>query len=219
MNEILGIDVSRFETQTGVSATGMPHVPFDWELAQTHGIRVVTLRQMSGGTLDPQFEANWEDWLGSKTLIQPIAYQWLDLQRGKLVAQAKAWIGQMKSCRGMIMVDLEDWTTHTGWPGMVNELVPYLELISQAVGKRAWIYTGPSFIKQYFTPADVASLSAYPLVIAHWDTACPRVPLPFTVLGVAGWQFTGRAYAPWYGVRNGAKQAALYTFDLARLVA
>lgn len=213
MTQVLGIDISVNETQANLADPKSAHVPYDWVLARSHGIHVVTLRQMCAGAEDLQYRSNLADWTKLKPAVRLVTYQWLDLVRGTLLPQAKSWIAKMASPAGPHMLDLENWSTHTGWPGMISELGPCLDALDQFVGRSTWIYTNPSFTATNFLPSDVARLAGHPLVIAHWSQGAPLVLPPFTPLDVAGWQFTNQAFAAWYGVRNNTRQAALYKFD------
>lgn len=213
----LGIDLSAYETKSGVSPTPDKHVPFSWQGAYSAGIRVVTLRQMEGKNLDKQYQANRADWSQTVVPIQVIDYQRLDLVRGTIVAQGKAWLPYLTIPKTPVMIDLENVGTHTGWRGMIAELVPYLNLVEDYTDALSLLYMNPSFMASYFSPSDVLYLAGRGLVAAHYAVPFPQIYPPFTPLDLVGWQYTKKAFAEQYGVRNGNKEAALYVFDLNRI--
>jgi GH25 family lysozyme M1 (1,4-beta-N-acetylmuramidase) len=73
--------------------------------------------------------------------------------------------------------------------------VAFLDTIEAAWGRRAVVYTGPSFIAGLVslggaaTAAPLKALATRPLWVAHYGVPAPKVPAPWTDWSI--WQFAG----------------------------
>jgi len=71
------------------------------------------------------------------------------------------------------------------------------------------IYLSPSYVKAYLY--DVPQLNEYRIVLANWDVAAPGYAKPLQPTRWTAWQYTGKAYGPYYGIQ--ALDAALYVYN------
>jgi GH25 family lysozyme M1 (1,4-beta-N-acetylmuramidase) len=89
-------------------------------------------------------------------------------------------VGEISPVLDLETADGEGGTT------IVERALTFLEVLESLTGRVPIIYTSPSF---YESTLDApASLGAYPLWIANWETSCPTVPTTWADWSV--WQYT-----------------------------
>lgn len=190
MTNSLGFDIS--------SGDGF----IDWPLAASRGIRFATIRATWGlDGLDSRYLANLNGALAAG--IKPISYAWF-VPRKNTIAQAYWFTSHALPSELGYMIDLEDTTWVKGYHGIWPEIKKWMT----ATGARK-IYASPSYIKSYLY--DCPDINDYELIIANWDVAAPGYAKPVQPTRWWAWQYTGKAYGPYYGLQ--AKEAALYVYN------
>jgi GH25 family lysozyme M1 (1,4-beta-N-acetylmuramidase) len=175
----------------------------DWQLAYSRGIRFATIRATIGvDGIDSRYATNMAGALAAG--IKRMPYHWLN-PRLDSVLQANWFLGHSLPGELGRMIDLEDsgWYYkgyHGIWPKIVQACT-----IAQARN----IYLSPSYIKAYLY--DCPALNAYDILLANWDCAAPGYCKPMEPTRWSAWQYTGKAYGPYYGIQ--ALDAALYVWN------
>jgi hypothetical protein len=210
MNE-LGIDLSSNEAVTGDGRIVYP----DFGQMAAAGVAIATVRIMAGGVVDRQGVTMVDTLLNDplRPGIKPIPYAWTRLSSpGSVLPQLKPLLAAWKWGTDLtFMLDLEDYGNYVGWLGMAKEVDAYLAGIEAVSGGAAIVYSNRSFPLQYMTKEDAKYFYKRSLILAAPD-AYPIVPLPFTRPQLIAHQYTFKASAPFYGIKNGALAASLYEF-------
>jgi GH25 family lysozyme M1 (1,4-beta-N-acetylmuramidase) len=176
----------------------------DWQLAYQHGIRFATIRATIGvDGIDERYATNMAGALSSG--IKRMPYHWLN-PRLDTTAQALHFLGHSQSGELGRMIDLEDsgWYYkgyHGIWAAHIQKFIDLAQVET--------IYLSPSYIKSYLY--DVPRINNYQLIIANWDVAAPGYCKPMEPTRWSAWQYTGKAYGPYYGIQ--ALDAALYVWN------
>lgn len=201
------IDLSHWETERGDTKA---HVPFDWNVFRAAGgysatIRATYMIDTAGKrpATDAQYLANVADAQSANAL--PVSYHLFEMAAGTWQVQANYFLSVANLFDQPAMLDFE-------LAGSVpaTDVQKWLGYVGDKTGKAPWFYSNPSTIKAHFKPSDTW-LRAFPLIMAVYnDDPFPPDPLPYFPSDPIGIQFTGSAYAPAYGVKNGNLGAALY---------
>jgi GH25 family lysozyme M1 (1,4-beta-N-acetylmuramidase) len=177
----------------------------NWQLARSRGITHATMRATSELLEDRLYKSEYVKAIAAGVIIIP--YHYYIPRHFKPQAQAQAFLNVIQGNATRAMIDLEDYQTTRGYKGIASaELKPWLDAVEQATSKKPFIYTSPSYAKDYLTLE--TWLSEYPLIIANYQVAAPVIPCPWTPINLAGWQFVNGADAKYYGFEQ-AKGCAL----------
>jgi GH25 family lysozyme M1 (1,4-beta-N-acetylmuramidase) len=191
MTNSLGFDIS--------SGDGV----IDWPLAYSRGIRWATIRATIGiDGIDSRYGVNMAGAYAAG--IKRMPYHWLN-PRLDHVAQANWFYAHSQDAELGRMIDLEDsgWY-YNGYHGIWPKIKQACELAHTSN-----IYVSPSYIKAYLY--DCPDLNYYSILLANWDCAAPGYCKPFIPMSWCAWQYTGKAYGPYYGIQ--ALDAALYIWQ------
>ena len=172
----------------------------DWQLAASHDIRFATIRATIGtNAIDPRYGINMA---GAQAAgIKRMPYHWLN-PRLDHIAQAHWFADHAQTAELGLMVDLEDsGLYYKGYHGIWSKIKAFCDIAN--VNN---IYVSPSYIKSYLY--DCPDLNKYNILIANWDCAAPGYARPMETTRWWAWQYTGKAYGPYYGIQ--ALDAALY---------
>jgi GH25 family lysozyme M1 (1,4-beta-N-acetylmuramidase) len=191
MSNSLGFDIS--------SGDGV----IDWQLAASRHIEWATIRATIGiAQLDPRYGANMAGAYAAG--IKRLSYHWLN-PRLDHVAQANWFYSHSQSAELGRMIDLEDsGLYYRGYHGIWPKIKAFCDIAEVET-----IYVSPSYVKAYLY--DVPQLNEYKIVIANWDVAAPGYAKPLQPTRWQAWQYTGKAYGPYYGIQ--ALDAALYVWN------
>jgi len=184
----------------------------NWQFAKLRGIEFTTMRASSG--LDEDTLYKTESLKAAFDGVPVIPYHYYIPKKYTPQAQAEKFLQVMGYNPNRAMIDLEDYKFIVGYKGIaLKELKPFLSAIEQATNKKPYIYTSPSYIKNYFVPKVDTWLSEYPLIIANYQVSAPYIPAIWTPLNLAGWQFTATADAPYYGFEQALGCALQVMYD------
>lgn len=203
------IDLSHWETERGDTKA---HVPFNWQAFWGAGGSNATIRStyMSTPLLsrhgmknDVQYWANIAD--AKSALIDPMSYHLYEMKPGTWQEQADFYLGNTDFCGMPAMGDFE-----LNGLASITEVRSWLEYVESKTNQTPWFYTSSGWMASHFKTSDTW-LRHYPLLLANYNNMrYPAVPLPWFPSDPIGIQFSGKVYAPAYGVQNGNKEAALY---------
>ena len=187
----LGVDIS--------SGDGI----INWQLAASRGIRWATIRATLGvNAIDDRYGANMAGAYAAG--IKRMPYHWFNPKLDH-IAQANWFYNHSSYAELGRMVDLEDsGLYYRGYHGIWPKIKSFCALALVET-----IYVSPSYIKAYLY--DCPDLNDYHILIANWDCATPGYCKPLIPLSWCGWQYTGNAYGPYYGIQ--ALDAALYIWQ------
>lgn len=194
MEKTLWIDLSHWETY---DPNKKKHVPFDWVAAKAMGITGATIRASIGRSVDDQYVDNVAD--ARAAGVDFLSYHYYHKTDGTPQQQAATFLSVAVA---RFLLDLEEAVKSA-------HIASWLSFVGASATDPIKLYSSPGIIKAVFKNTDTW-VRKYRLLIAHWNTAAPLVPLPFVPSDVDGWQFTATAWAQDYGVRNGTKEASLY---------
>jgi GH25 family lysozyme M1 (1,4-beta-N-acetylmuramidase) len=175
----------------------------DWQLAYSRGIRFATIRATIGvNAIDERYAANMSGALSVG--IKRMPYHWLN-PRLDHIAQANWFYNHSQYAELGRMIDLEDsGIYYHGYHGIWAKIKAFCDL---AIVDN--IYLSPSYCKAYLY--DCPQLNQYKLLIANWDVAAPGYCKPIEPTRWTAWQYTGKAYGPYYGIQ--ALDAAMYVWN------
>jgi lysozyme len=162
-NKAAGIDVSHYQGNV------------DWDLVKAAGISFAFAKATESTTyVDSQFKTNWQG-LKSAGLLRG-AYHFF--QAGSdAAAQAENFIktiGALEPVDLPPVLDIESAGSATN-SQIIAGLQTWLDTVEQGLGRKPMIYTNASFWNAHLNN----QFGNYPLWIAHYDVASPKIP--------AGW--------------------------------
>lgn len=160
---IHGIDVSRYQGRIKWSEVV---VMTEKELR----LGFVFIKATEGKNyLDPYFERNWK--LSKKHLMVRGAYHYFHPAVDP-IKQAEFFIRHVKISTGDMppVIDIEE-TNGLTKQDIVQRLQTMVDVLEEHYGVKPILYTGAHFYKRYLSE----QFHAYPLWIAHYKTAIPRV--------------------------------------------
>lgn len=188
----------------------------EWDAAKskTRSISVATIRATwNKDKIDSRFATNWLRAQGAG--IRRLAYHWF-VPRVDAVAQACHFVTHSETGDYPRMLDLEDSLYTKAYYGIATEIKKFLDMVESLTGERCIIYTNRAYSDAYLRrpygtdPRDYW-LNQYPLVVASWGSAAPSVPYPWFQTQWMGWQFTGTAHGPSFGVQG--LETSLYAWN------
>jgi len=160
---VRGVDVSYYQGD------------IDWNAAHADGIDFAVARVSDGtGFKDPKFNQNWAGMRDAGVVRG--TYQFFRPKQDP-IAQADLTIAMINDAGGMGDGDLPpmlDLEVNDGVDAgtLLSRAQAWLDRVEQATGRTPMIYTGSYFWQQFGNPA---GFDRYPLVIANWETSCPRL--------------------------------------------
>lgn len=173
-----GIDVSYYQGA------------IDWPRVARAGMRFAFIRVSDGSrTLDVRFGSNWS--AARRAGVMRGAYQYFRPDDNP-IAQADLLIDALTRDRGELppVIDVE---TTGGKPAaeVVARVRQWVDRVRRRLGVEPIVYTGPDFWR---FGAGGADLTSQPLWLAHYTSACPSVPAPWTRWTF--WQSSDRGQVP-----------------------
>jgi lysozyme len=181
----------------------------DWPAVKAHGVEFVVVKATEGvDDPDPAFDDHWRA-LGELGIVRG-AYHFY-VTEDDPAEQARFFLSRAKLGPGDLapVVDIELLGAHTGGDLAAN-LRRFLEIVEGATGARPIIYTAVNFWNAHLD----ASFGDYPLWIAEYEVAAPRLPKGWSEWHL--WQFEDDSHVP--GVEKDADRSRLGAgVDLASL--
>lgn len=172
-----GIDVSYYQET------------INWPKVKASGVEFAFVRISDGLYFDdPMFASNWASAKSSNVLRG--AYQFFRPEQDPR-EQADVLIDALVGDPGELppVIDVEDEGGQR--PAEIARLVKiWLARVRERLGVDAIVYTGPAFWRDSVGGADVER----PLWIAHYTSACPQIPPPWT--SWMFWQYTASGRVP-----------------------
>jgi lysozyme len=186
MSQIEGIDVSHLQGTV------------DWTQVRQAGKSFAFLKVTDGITwTDPQFAINWSGTLAAGLLRG--AYHYYETNDDP-TSQAENFLNAVHLAPGDLppVVDIEALKTGSTASQVVADLQTWLDVIKKGTGRVPMIYTNNSF----WSTLDTSAFGHYPLWIAEYGVASPRLPA-----GWASWTF-------WQSSESGSVAGVTGTVDL-----
>lgn len=156
----------------------------EWESVADQGFRFAFIKATEGDDLkDPAFDNHWLKL--KETGIVRGAYHFYVTEDAP-ETQAQFFIDNVRLEPGDLapVVDIEVVGRNTP-PGLSDRLSVYLSMLEEHYGVRPIIYTSPDFWNKYLS----ADFGRYPLWVAEYEVAEPRIPSGWTNWQM--WQWKG----------------------------
>jgi lysozyme len=161
----------------------------DWPAVRDAGVRFAFIRVSDGLNVDdPMFETYWSD--AHRVGVLRGAYQFFRPEQS-VEAQADRMIDALANDSGELPPVIDVEVDGGKRPAEIAKRVrEWIARVRDKVGIDPIVYTGPVFWRDKAGGADVGS----PLWVAHYTTACPTVPAPWTAWTY--WQHTETGSVP-----------------------
>jgi len=168
---------------------------------------------------DPDFKYNWR---AAKVAGLPRGSYWFYDSRANPKRQAEVWVEQFEGDTGELPLFADFEESYGGPYGGWTRWYDFLERLKTLLGdKEIGIYTGyyywgrysPSAIRQ---PQQLEYFHQYPLWIANYGVAKPRVPRPWSADEWLFWQYTEIGDGRIYGVESNGIDLNYFNGDLER---
>lgn len=173
-----GIDVSYYQRT------------IDWPRVQRAGIRFAFIRVSDGATIrDPMFATNWTQ--ARRAGVVRGAYQYFRPDQS-IAAQADLMIAAMHDRTPDDLPPVLDIEIDAGLAATVvaDRARRWIDRVRDKLGVEPIVYTGNDLWRH----GGAAALATQPLWVAHYTSACPTVPAPWTRWSF--WQHTDRGAVP-----------------------
>lgn len=186
MRLLSGIDVSNYQGQ------------IDWPRVAKAGISFAWIKATEGATFtDKRFAENWRG--AADAGVEHGAYHYLS-PRSAPEAQATHFL---RTCGPICpalppVLDVEIAATGESARVTVDRALAWLRAVEAATAIRPIVYTYRAFALARFAGPEAAELAAYPLWLAQYAVAAPKVPPPWGAWTL--WQHTGAGKVDGIGV-------------------
>lgn len=171
-NKAAGVDVSHYQGNV------------DWNAVKAAGVSFAFAKATESTTyVDSQFKTNWQGMKAAGLLRG--AYHFF--QAGSdAAAQAQNFIKTVGSLEAMDLppvLDIESAGSASN-SSIVTGVQTWLNTVEQGLGRKPMIYTNASFWNAHLNN----QFGGYPLWIAHYDVASPKIPTGWTEWNF--WQYS-----------------------------
>jgi len=193
VSHLHAMDVSHYE----------PNI--DWKQAKAAGFSVAMSKCTDGTAyVDPTFRSDRDG--AAEVGMAYMPYHFFRFEQNP-VTQAGHFaqtLGAVKPGELAPCLDLEwDNTTTTYANGKeldeegATRALAFLHALENLVGMTPFVYTSPGFFPGKCSPTTAAQFARYPLWIAHYNVAAPRIPSPWKTFTF--WQYTDKEEVPGSG--------------------
>jgi lysozyme len=157
----------------------------DWAAVKRSGRAFAFIRVSDGSTFrDPKFDRNYAG--AQQNDLYRGVYQYFRASQDP-IAQAELLLDAVGALGEKDLPPALDIETLDGMRGstVAARAKQWADHVEAALGKRPLIYIGAGFADEINNPA---ALAAFPLWVANWKAACPRMPSAWNALGWTFWQ-------------------------------
>jgi GH25 family lysozyme M1 (1,4-beta-N-acetylmuramidase) len=185
----LGCDISHWQ-----DAPGTPK-EINFTQMKMAGANFVIFKATQGKWTDRVYQISWDDAGG---VLPRGAYCYLDYSVSGL-EQAKYFCNAIMANPMPELCIVADFECRVNVPANANaHLWNWLEYVEKQTKIVPWIYTGPSYWKEFGSTK--VAWKKYPLWIANYSVSKPTIPKPWTEC--ICWQFTSKGNGTLFGAES-----------------